>query len=42
MAVAALAADLDSGVWDARYGTLRTQPQYLGSLYLLVSSGKAG
>jgi SAM-dependent methyltransferase len=41
-AVAALAADLDSGAWDARYGTLRTQPHYLGSLYLLVYSGKAG
>ncbi|SCM71462.1 conserved hypothetical protein [uncultured Pleomorphomonas sp.] len=40
-AVARLAADLESGAWDARYGALRREPTYRGSLYLLVSSGKA-
>jgi len=35
------AADLGSGAWDAGYGALRQQPTYLGSLYLLVSAGKA-
>lgn len=39
-AVAQLAADLKSGAWDAKYGTLRQEPTYLGSLYLLVSAGK--
>ncbi len=38
-AVARLAADLDSGAWDARYGQLRHQPEYIGSLHLLVSRG---
>lgn len=38
-AVAHLAADLDSGAWDARYGQLRHQPDYVGSLCLLVSRG---
>jgi SAM-dependent methyltransferase len=38
-AVAHLAADLDSGAWDARYGQLRHQPEYIGSLRLLVSRG---
>lgn len=33
---ARLAADLASGAWDARYGHLRTQPFYDGSLRLLV------
>jgi SAM-dependent methyltransferase len=28
--------DLESGAWDARYGHLRTQPTYAGSLRLLV------
>lgn len=31
-----LGADLDSGVWDARYGHLRTQPAFDGSLRLIV------
>lgn len=31
-----LSADLASGAWDARYGHLRTQPEYDGSLRLLV------
>jgi SAM-dependent methyltransferase len=41
-AVAHLAADLKSGTWDQKYGALRHEPTYRGSLYLLVSSGKAG
>jgi SAM-dependent methyltransferase len=32
-----LSADLASGAWDAQYGHLRTQPEYDGSLRLLVS-----
>ncbi|GAA4608825.1 hypothetical protein BJY16_007029 [Actinoplanes octamycinicus] len=28
--------DLDSGTWDARFGHLRTQPEWTGSLRLLV------
>ncbi|MFC7531959.1 class I SAM-dependent methyltransferase [Actinoplanes sp. GCM10030250] len=35
-AVDRLRADLDSGAWDARYGHLRTQPEFLGSLRLIV------
>jgi hypothetical protein len=35
-AVARLAADLQSGAWDARYGSLRTQPEFVGSLRLIV------
>ena len=31
-----LRADLTSGAWDQRYGHLRTQPQFLDSLRLLV------
>jgi hypothetical protein len=31
-----LRADLDSGVWDTRYGHFRTQPQFAGSLRLIV------
>jgi SAM-dependent methyltransferase len=33
-----LAADLESGAWDARHGQLRTQPEYIGALRLLVSA----
>jgi SAM-dependent methyltransferase len=36
-AVAALAADLASGVWDARHGHLRSQPAYEGGLRLVVA-----
>jgi SAM-dependent methyltransferase len=36
-AVAALSADLASGAWDARYGHLRTQPEYEGALRLIVA-----
>lgn len=32
-----LAADLKSGVWDARHGALRTQPTFVGSLVLVVA-----
>jgi SAM-dependent methyltransferase len=35
-AVARLADDLASGAWDARYGALRTQPAFDGSLRLVV------
>ncbi|HEX9999268.1 MAG TPA: MerR family transcriptional regulator [Actinoplanes sp.] len=35
-AVDRLRADLDSGVWDTRYGHFRTQPQFAGSLRLIV------
>ncbi|MFU8875284.1 methyltransferase domain-containing protein [Micromonospora sp. SL4-19] len=31
-----LRSDLESGAWDARYGHLRTQKEFLGSLRLLV------
>lgn len=31
-----LRADLESGEWDARYGHLRTQTEFIGSLRLLV------
>jgi SAM-dependent methyltransferase len=36
--VAALAADLASGAWDRRHGALRSQPTYVGSLRLIVST----
>lgn len=35
-----LGEDLANGVWDSRYGTLRTQPFFEGSLRLIVSSGE--
>jgi hypothetical protein len=34
--VASLAADLESGAWDARYGHLRTQPWFEGAVRLIV------
>lgn len=37
-AVEALRADLASGVWDERHGTLRSSPSYQGSLVLLVAT----
>ncbi|WP_332118513.1 class I SAM-dependent methyltransferase [Azorhizobium caulinodans] len=37
-AVARLADDLKQGVWDARYGDLRQQPSYEGSLRLYVAT----
>jgi SAM-dependent methyltransferase len=35
--MARLAGDLASGAWDAKYGALRTQPAYEGSLRLIVA-----
>jgi len=35
--VAALAADLASGEWDRRFGSLRSQPEFDGSLRLIVA-----
>jgi SAM-dependent methyltransferase len=35
--VARLQADLDSGAWDRRYGMLRTQPEFTGSLRLITA-----
>lgn len=32
-----LRRDLDTGAWDAKYGALRHQPEFLGSLVLIVS-----
>jgi len=32
-----LRRDLDTGVWDSRHGHLRTQPEFHGSLRLIVS-----
>lgn len=40
-AVRSLADDLASGAWDARYGALRSQPFFAGSLLLIVSEPKA-
>jgi hypothetical protein len=34
--VARLTDDLDFGVWDERFGHLRTQPEFLGSIRILV------
>ncbi|GIH25951.1 hypothetical protein Aph01nite_42610 [Acrocarpospora phusangensis] len=35
-AVERLRADLDSGAWDARFGHLREQPEFLGSMRLII------
>jgi SAM-dependent methyltransferase len=35
--VSRLAADLASGEWDRRFGALRTQPEFVGSLRLIVA-----
>jgi len=34
-----LAADLASGEWDLRYGHLRTQPEFVGAVRLVVAAG---
>lgn len=34
--VAALERDLKSGAWDSKYGHMRTQPHFIGSLKLIV------
>jgi SAM-dependent methyltransferase len=36
-AVADLRSDLERGVWDARFGTLRTQPWFVGAVRLVVA-----
>jgi Methyltransferase domain len=36
--LAELAADLDSGAWDERFGALRTQPHFIGALRLIAGS----
>ena len=36
-AMATLAADLASGAWDERYGSLRTQPEFHGAVRLILS-----
>ena len=41
-AVDRLARDLDSGAWDIRYGHLRTQPEFVGSLRLIVAHPAPG
>jgi hypothetical protein len=33
-----LRRDLQDGTWDAKYGHLRTQPEFIGSLKLIVST----
>lgn len=35
--IAHLRRDLEDGTWDARYGYLRTQPEYEGSLQMYVA-----
>lgn len=40
--LARLRADLASGEWDRRYGMLRHQPEFAGSLRLLVSTPVSG
>jgi SAM-dependent methyltransferase len=40
-AVAALRADLACGEWDRRFGALRVQPEFEGSLRLIVSRSPA-
>ena len=34
--VARLRADLESGAWDERHGHLRTQPEFEGSIRILI------
>jgi hypothetical protein len=34
--VARLSDDLELGVWDERFGHLRTQPEFVGSIRILV------
>jgi len=37
-AVAALRHDLEHGAWDARFGALRTQPEFVGAVRLVVAT----
>jgi SAM-dependent methyltransferase len=39
--VADLSRDLKDGTWDAKYGHLRTQPEFEGSLKLIVGRGRS-
>ena len=32
-----LREDLESGAWDSRYGALRSQPEFTGSLRLITA-----
>ena len=32
-----LAADLQSGAWDRQFGHLRTQPEFIGALRLIIA-----
>lgn len=36
--VARLAAELESGAWDERFGVLRTQPEFVGALRLIAGT----
>jgi hypothetical protein len=36
--VTRLRADLDSGAWDARFAHLRTQPEFIGSIRILIAT----
>ncbi len=36
--VKALADDLESGIWDKKYGHLRTQPTFIGALRLIIAN----
>jgi SAM-dependent methyltransferase len=40
--VARLSADLESGAWDERFGALRTQPEFEGSMRILVADARDG
>lgn len=33
--------ELRTGIWDKKYGYLRQTPEYIGSLYLIISCGEA-
>jgi Methyltransferase domain len=39
--LATLAADLESGAWDERFGALRTQPEFIGALRLITGRPQA-
>ena len=41
-AVERLRNDLASGEWDRRYGHLRTQPEFVGSLRLIIARPHGG
>ncbi|PZM12548.1 class I SAM-dependent methyltransferase [Rhizobium tubonense] len=37
-----LRTEIEDGRWDEKYGELRTQPEFHGSLYLVISRGMTG